>query len=236
MKKVIKRVLIVIAVLAGICLVVMGFFAIRGAVMWNDAKSAKPITQTVERLRAEDGFVKYEDLPEFYIDAVVSVEDRRFFEHGGISIKSIARALLHDITTLSFEQGGSTITQQVAKNLWFTQEKRLERKFAEVFAAFELERELSKEEIFELYVNSIYFGSDYYGVSAAANGYFGKSVDALSDYECAMLAGLPNAPSVYSLDENPELARQRLELVLDSMLNNGAISQEKRDEVSQTGN
>lgn len=233
MKKVIKRIFIVIAILAGICVCVVGFFAIKGAIMWNDAKSAEPITQTVERIRAEDGFVKYEDLPEFYIDAVVSVEDRRFFTHGGISVKSIIRALLHDISTLSLEQGGSTITQQVAKNLWFTQEKRLERKFAEVFAAFELEKELSKEEIFELYVNSIYFGSDYYGVSAAANGYFGKSVNALSDYECAMLAGLPNAPSVYSLDENPELARQRLELVLDSMLDNGTISQEKREEVSQ---
>ncbi len=235
MKKVVKRILIIIAILAGICICVVGFFAIKGAIMWNDAKSEKSIAQTVERIRAEDGFVKYEDLPEFYIDAVVSVEDRRFFTHGGISVKSIARALLHDISTLSLEQGGSTITQQVAKNLWFTQEKRLERKFAEVFAAFELEKELSKEEIFELYVNSIYFGSDYYGVSAAANGYFGKSVDALSDYECAMLAGLPNAPSVYSLDENPELARQRLELVLDSMLDNGAITSDKREEVSETG-
>lgn len=236
MKKVIKRVLIVLAILAGICIIVVGFFAIKGAIMWNNAKSVNPITQVAERLRAEDGFVKYEDLPEFYIDAVVSVEDRKFFTHGGINPKSIARALLHDISTLSLEQGGSTITQQVAKNLWFTQEKRLERKFAEVFAAFDLEKELSKEEIFELYVNSIYFGRGYYGVSAAANGYYEKSVNALSDYECAMLAGLPNAPSVYLPDENPQLARRRLELVLDSMLDNGAISQEKREEVSETGN
>ncbi|MDE7400318.1 MAG: transglycosylase domain-containing protein [Oscillospiraceae bacterium] len=236
MKKVIKRILIVIAILAGICVIAVGFFAIKGAIMWNNAKSSDPITQTVERLRAENGFVKYEDLPQFYIDAVVSVEDRKFFTHGGINPKSIARALLHDISTLSLEQGGSTITQQVAKNLWFTQEKRLERKFAEVFAAFDLEKELSKEEIFELYVNSIYFGCGYYGVSAAANGHFGKSVDALSDYECAMLAGLPNAPSVYIPNENPELARRRLELVLDSMLYNGAISQEKRDEVSRASN
>lgn len=236
MKKVIKRILIVIAILAGICVIAVGFFAIKGAIMWNNAKSAKPITQTVERLRAEDGFVKYEDLPQFYIDAVVSVEDRKFFTHGGINPKSIARALLHDISTLSLEQGGSTITQQVAKNLWFTQEKRLERKFAEVFAAFDLEKELSKEEIFELYVNSIYFGRGYYGVSAAANGYYGKSVNALSDYECAMLAGLPNAPSVYLPDENPQLARRRLELVLDSMLDNGAISANKREEVSEAGN
>lgn len=236
MKKVIKRILIVIAILAGICVCVVGFFAIKGAIMWNDAKSANPITQTVERLRAEKGFVKYGDMPQFYIDAVVSVEDRKFFTHGGINPKSIARALLHDISTLSLEQGGSTITQQVAKNLWFTQEKRLERKFAEVFAAFDLEKELSKEEIFELYVNSIYFGCGYYGISAAANGHYGKSVDELSDYECAMLAGLPNAPSIYLPNENPGLARRRLELVLDSMLNNGAISQEKRDEVSQAGN
>lgn len=231
MKKVIKRVLIVIAILAGICVIAVGFFAIKGAIMWNNAKSANSIAQVVEQRRGAEGFVKYSDLPQFYIDAVVSVEDRKFFTHNGINPKSIARALLHDISTLSLEQGGSTITQQLAKNLWFSEEKKLERKFAEVFAAFELEKELSKEEIFELYVNSIYFGSDYYGISAAANGYFGKSADALSEYECAMLAGLPNAPSVYSPDASPELARQRLELVLNSMLDNGAISADKRGEI-----
>lgn len=235
-KKITKVIFGIIGGIIGICVIVVGFFAIKGAIMWNNAKSANPITQVAERIRAEDGFVKYDDMPQFYIDAVVSVEDRKFFTHGGINPKSIVRALLHDISTLSLEQGGSTITQQVAKNLWFTQEKRLERKFAEVFAAFDIEKELSKEEIFELYVNSIYFGSDYYGVSAASKGYFGKSVNALSDYECAMLAGLPNAPSAYSPDENPELARRRLELVLDSMLDNGAISADNREEISQTGN
>lgn len=203
MKKLPKIIISIIAGLAALCVVVVGYFAVRGAVMWNAAKSEKPLDALVSELRADDGFVKIGELPEFYINAVISVEDRKFRSHSGINLKSIARALLYDIKTLSFEQGGSTITQQLAKNLWFTQEKQLERKFAEVYAAFELEATLTKDEIFELYVNTIYFGSGYYGVSDAARGYFGKAPAELSEYECAMLAGLPNAPSAYSPTARP---------------------------------
>lgn len=230
-KKVLRTIFSIIAGLAALCVAVIGFFAVKGAVMWNSAKSEKPLDTLVSELRSDDGFVRIGELPEFYIDAVISVEDRKFRTHGGINLKSIARALLYDIKSLSFEQGGSTITQQLAKNLWFTQEKQLERKFAEVFAAFELEAALTKDEIFELYVNTIYFGSDYYGVSDAALGYFGKTPAELSEYECAMLAGLPNAPSAYSPDSSPELARQRLELVLDSMEQNGVITTDRAREI-----
>ncbi len=232
--KIIKRVLIVIAAIAAVMVIVIGFFAIRGAVMWNDAKTRSPITQVVSEMRSREDFTEYGELPEFYIKAVISTEDRKFETHGGINLKSIIRALIYDIRTLSFEQGGSTITQQLAKNLWFTQEKRLERKFAEVYAAFALEKALSKQEIFELYVNSIYFGSGYYGIADAARGYFGKSVSELSDYECAMLAGLPNAPSAYSPNASPELARQRLSIVLDSMKANGVLTDDKAQEVMRT--
>lgn len=229
--KVIKRILIALAGIVTIFVIIAGIFAIKGAVMWNDAKARSTVGMAAEELRARDGFVKYGDLPEFYINAVISTEDRRFETHGGISVKSIIRALLFDLKTLSLEQGGSTITQQLAKNLWFTQEKKLERKFAEVYAAFALEKELSKQEIFELYVNSIYFGSGYYGIADAARGYFGKDVSELSDYECAMLAGLPNAPSAYSPDSSPELARRRLMLVLNSMKDNGLLTDAGADEI-----
>ena len=111
----------------------------------------------------------------------------------------------------------------------------MERKFAEVWAAFELESGLSKNEIFELYVNTIYFGSGYYGITSAAEGYFGKKPSELSDYECAMLAGLPNAPSVYSPNRSPELARQRLEQVLDSMRDNGKLSENEAQQVLAQG-
>lgn len=230
-KKALKIALWIVIGIVGLVILTTGFFAVRGAVMWSNAKSGLSIAQAAENFRTEENFTSYDKLPQFYIDAVISVEDRKFFSHGGINVKSIIRAALYDIKNQSLDQGGSTITQQLAKNVWFSQEKHLERKFAEVWAAFDLEKELDKNEIFELYANTIYFGSDYYGIKAAARGYFGKEPAELSEYECAMLAGLPNAPSVYSLNENPDLARQRLEQVLDAMLANGKITDEKRLEL-----
>lgn len=230
-KKALKIALWIVIGIVGLAVLVTGFFAIKGAVLWSGAKKELSIAQAAENFQADENFTSYDKLPQFYIDAVVSTEDRKFFSHGGINVKSIIRAALYDIKNQTLEQGGSTITQQLAKNVWFSQEKRLERKFAEVWAAFDLEKELDKNEIFELYVNTIYFGSDYYGIKDAAAGYFGKQPAELSEYECAMLAGLPNAPSVYSPDESPELARQRLEQVLNAMLANGKITEEKRQEL-----
>jgi len=175
----------------------------------------KSVSEMAADIKSRCRFVEYDELPEFYVNAVVAAEDRKFREHNGIDVFAICRAVLHDIKVGSPEQGGSTITQQLAKNEFFTQEKKLERKFAEAFMAFRIENELSKEEIFALYANSIYFGSGYYGIDSAAKGYFGKDISELSDYECAMLAGLPNAPSAYSPDTSPELARERTASVLE---------------------
>ena len=122
-------------------------------------------------------------------------------------------------------EGGSTITQQLVKNLLFTQDKKVERKAAEVFAALEMESKYSKEEIFELYANTAYFGSGYYGIYQASIGYFGKEPSALTDYECALLAGIPNAPSVYSPMVNSELAQQRQQYVIRQMVKYGYISE-----------
>ncbi|MDE6728852.1 MAG: transglycosylase domain-containing protein [Oscillospiraceae bacterium] len=235
MKKVLKIALRVLIAVVAIFVIVTGIFAIKGAVLWHNAKDELSVARAAEDIRAAEHFTEFEDLPQFYIDAVISVEDRRFWKHNGISVRSIARAMFYDLKTKSFEQGGSTITQQLVKNVWFSEEKKFERKFAEVFAAFELERDLSKNDIFELYVNTIYFGSDYYGIGEAAAGYFGKSPAELSEYECAMLAGLPNAPSAYSPDESPELARQRLEQVLDSMQANGVITEETAEQILSQG-
>ena len=117
------------------------------------------------------------------------------------------------------------------KNQYFTQEKKLERKFAEIFAALELEKKYEKEEIFEMYVSTIYFGNGYYGMVEAAKGYYGKTPEELSDSEAIMLAGLPNAPSAYSLDSSPELAKQRMRQVLDKMLECETISPEEAESV-----
>ena len=115
------------------------------------------------------------------------------------------------------------------KNEYFTQEKKLERKFAEIFAAWEIEKQYSKEDIFELYVNTIYFGSGYYGIYDAAEGYFGKEPSELNEYEAIMLAGLPNAPSAYSPDTSPELAKQRMSQVLIRMVECEVIDQDEAD-------
>lgn len=203
--------------LALAAVIILGYFAVKGAVLYNDAMEENPMETTVELIRQREDFVLVTELPEYYINAVKAVEDRKFDTHCGINILSIGRALWHDIRTLSFEQGGSTITQQLAKNLFFTQEKRPERKFAEIYAAFALEKQYSKNEIFELYVNTIYFGSGYYGIAAAAEGYYGKAPSELTEYECAMLAGLPNAPSAYSPDTSPELAEQRAQQVFKAI-------------------
>ncbi len=205
-------------------------FALWGYNMHRLAVEKVPPAQMAKMLRGEN-FVTIDELPQFYIDAVICAEDKRFYSHCGVDPKAILRAVAHDLKVMSPEQGGSTITQQLAKNFYYDQEKRLERKFAEMFTAIAIENELSKDEIFELYVNSIYFGDGYYGVYDAAEGYYGKSPAELTDYECAMLAGIPNAPSVYSPRDNPVLAKERMKQVLDCMTEEEKISEAQAEEI-----
>ncbi len=199
--------------------------------MYRSAVQTTPIQEKMSEIQSMEHFVKYDELPQIYIDAVVSVEDHRFYSHPGIDPIAIGRAVWNDIRTLSFAEGGSTITQQLAKNLYYTQEKKLERKFAEVFTAFAIEASYDKNDIFELYVNTIYFGSGYYGIYEAAQGYYGKVPSELSDYEAVMLAGLPNAPSAYSPDADPDLARQRMKQVLKQMVKNEVITDIQAEEI-----
>lgn len=163
------------------------------------------------------------------------MEDHRFRQHPGLDPIAICRAAWTDIKAMSFEEGGSTITQQLAKNMLFTKDKKMERKAAEVFAVFDIESKYSKEEILELYVNTSSFGSGYYSIYAAAQGYFGKLPCELTDYEAAMLAGVPNAPSLYSPDVNIELAAQRVGQVLKSMVKYGYLTQDEADKIQSDG-
>lgn len=206
-------------------------FAVKGYRMYQAAIKEKSVAMIADTIRSRESFIKYEDLPAVYIDAVISAEDKRFENHCGIDIWAIARAVWTDLRTLSFAEGGSTITQQIAKNELFTQEKRIERKFAEIFAALALEKEYTKRELFEIYVNSIYFGSGYYGIYDASQGYFQKEPKELTDYEAIMLAGIPNAPSVYSLDKNMELAEKRMSVVLNRMIKCGKITEEEASDI-----
>lgn len=207
------------------------FFGARGYKMYRETIVQESIAERVEKVRSMEHFTHYDELPQFYINAVISAEDHRFKSHPGIDVIAICRAAWTDLRTMSFKEGGSTITQQLAKNMLFSQEKSMERKAAEVFAAFAIEKDYSKEEILELYVNTLYFGSGYYGIYEASMGYFDKLPTELTDYEAAMLAGIPNAPSAYSPDESSELASQRTAQVLSCMVRNKCITQETAEKI-----
>lgn len=163
-------------------------------------------------------YVLFKDIPRALRQAVVAVEDKRFFAHSGFDIESIARATVVNVEAGEIEEGGSTITQQLAKNLFLTQERSFTRKVEELLLAIQIERHFDKNKILEMYLNTIYFGSNYYGIYEAAHGYFGKAPEDLSVAECAMLAGLPNAPSVYSPYVNFMLAKKRQLVVIDAMV------------------
>ena len=222
---VIKAIFRLLIVLVCLVLGVGAFLGVKGYEMYQDAIAERTLDERVEDIRNTENFTIYSELPQFYIDATISVEDHRFADHCGIDLIAIGRAAWTDIRAMSFVEGGSTITQQLVKNLLFTQDKKIERKAAEVFAALEMESKYSKEEIFELYANTAYFGSGYYGIYQASIGYFGKEPSALTDYECALLAGIPNAPSVYSPMVNSELAQQRQQYVIRQMVKYGYISE-----------
>lgn len=211
---------------------VVGIFTYKGYSLYKEAIDETSIAEKIEEIKNEkEHYTTYEELPQDYINAVIAVEDRRYFEHNGIDLISISRAVIKDIQEKELVEGGSTITQQLAKNTYFTQKKEFTRKIAEIFMAFEYEKECSKEEIFELYVNTMYFGDGYYSVYDAVHGYFDKEIDEMNFYECTLLAGIPNAPSVYSPTKNPELARQRQAQVLNKMIKYKYITQEEADKI-----
>lgn len=174
--------------------------------------------------------ISLSQIPEDLINAVVATEDHRFFKHPGVDIHGIIRAAVSLITTGNKEQGGSTITMQVARNFFLTRKKTYLRKINEILLALKIEKELSKQEILELYLNKIYFGKHAYGIAAAAEVYYGVHVEQLSLAQMAMLAGLPQAPSIINPINSPQAALKRRTLVLDNMLAHKYITVEQYHE------
>lgn len=222
-----------------VVLFVLIVFIIVVAIVWKigydyyqESLQKKSFEDRISEVVNDSNFVKYDDLAQNYIDAVVAVEDHRFFKHGAIDFISIGRAIYTNISEKELQEGGSTITQQVAKNVFFTQEETIKRKAGELFASIDLEKKCSKEEIFAIYVNTAYFGNGYYGIKEASNGYYKKSPKELTLDEASMLAGVPNAPSVYAPTKNPDLAKQRQQHVLRKMIKYGYIKQEEADSIS----
>lgn len=216
------------ALAAALCF--CGGALIKGYYMYRAAIEEVCLEDKVSAIQAKENYTAFDQLPEIYVDAVLSVEDHRFYSHPGIDVIAIARAAFNDIRAGAFVEGGSTVTQQLAKNLYFTQEKELERKVAEMFLAFDLERSYSKNEILELYVNTIYFGNGYYCVRDASQGYFGKEPEDMTDCESTLLAGVPNAPSCYAPTVSPRLAAQRQAQVVARMVKCGYFTEERAHE------
>lgn len=224
-KRIILLLIIVIIIVGSVCI-------LNGKKMYDEVISQTSLSDTVNKVRNDKNYVKLEDLPKDYINAIIAVEDHRYREHGAIDIIAIGRALWTNVSHFELREGGSTITQQVAKNLFFINERDVAtRKIAEVFAAFDLEKNYSKDDILELYVNTIYFGDGYYGIKEACNGYLDIEPSKMTLYDCTMMAGIPNAPSVYAPTANPELTRSRQKKVVSDMVEYGYLSQEEADKL-----
>lgn len=169
--------------------------------------------------------VNIRELPTHLPRAFIAIEDRRFYSHFGLDPIGITRAMVRNVTQRGVAQGGSTLTQQLAKNLFLTQDRTLSRKVQEAILAVWLERTYSKDQILELYLNRVYFGSGAYGVEAASQRYFGKSARAVTVAEAAMLAGLVQAPSRLAPNRNPEAAERRAQMVIAAMVDQGFITE-----------
>ncbi|WP_199243973.1 penicillin-binding protein 1A [Bacterioplanes sanyensis] len=177
--------------------------------------------------------IRYEDTPQQFIDALLASEDDAYFEHFGIDIKGLARAAFELLSTGRKRSGGSTITMQVAKNYYLSSEKTFSRKFTEILLALKIERALTKQQILELYLNKIYLGKRAYGIEAAAQVYYGKSIQELNLAQKAMIAGLPQAPSAANPINNPERAVKRRNYVLARMRALNLIEQEEFEQAAR---
>lgn len=175
-------------------------------------------------------FIDTPETPKMLIEAILSAEDERFYEHHGVDFQGIMRAVVGNLTSGHLKSGGSTITMQVARNFFLSKEKTFTRKFNEVLLSYKIENSLTKDQILSLYINQIYLGQRAYGFAEAAHTYFGKSLDQLTIAQYAILAGLPKAPSAYNPVVNPKRAYQREVYVLGRMLKNGYITQEQYDQ------
>lgn len=217
-----------------IILIIGTVIVLNGYKLYKTATNEISISNKIAEIKSIDTYVSIKNVPEYYINAVIAVEDHRFKEHGAIDIISIGRAIVSNIQAKEFNEGGSTITQQVAKNLYFiTEDDVVSRKIAEIFVAMDLEKNYSKDDILEFYINTIYFGEGYYGIREASNGYYKKEPKDLTLYEATLLAGVPNAPSVYAPTINPDLAKSRQGKVIRSMVEYGYLSEEEANKLQE---
>ena len=226
--KLIKRIILLLIIVIAIA---GGVLAYKGHKIYKDVLEKTSVADKVTQIKSQENYTELKDLPDFYKNAVIAVEDRRFYKHGPIDPIAIARAVFVNIKSWELQEGGSTITQQLAKNIYFTQEKSALRKVAEMYMAYEIERNCDKDTILELYLNTSYFGDGYYCVKDASEGYYGKEPKDMNRNEASMLAGIPNAPSAYCPTKHLNLAKQRQVQVLDKMVKYKFITEQDKTEI-----
>lgn len=223
-----KRLFFTIIILV---ILIVGGIAFMGYTMYSDAISKTSISDKVSEIKSDENYVTISQISNDFKNAIIAVEDHRFKEHNGIDLITTTRSMLENIREKDIVAGGSTITQQTGRLLYFTQEQRFTRKVAELFVAFDLENLYSKDEILEIYVNVIYYGNGYYGIREASLGYFNKEPKDLTLNEASLLAGIPNAPSVYAPNKNLDLAKKRQSAVLSAMVKYGYIDENDKTEI-----
>lgn len=230
MNKKLFRIFLFLLLILGVVLVTLfgqGYFR------YERETEVMPLDKAVEAYTGKDDYVPYDQIDQDFVHAVVSVEDKRFFERKGYDLIALCRALYHNFLAKDFVEGGSTISEQIAKNLYLGGFiNGLEEKTAGIFLMMALEQKYSKEELFALYANMNYYGDGYWGIGEAAEGYYGCSADDLSLGQAAILAGIPNAPAIYQLSDGYEQAKERQAWVLQTMVNNNYISEEEMAEAS----
>lgn len=195
MKKLLfKMIIILLVIITGFC----GYYGYLDYQIYQDKIQEQSLSERVNQLKSKEDYVTLDQISPIYKEAVLESEDRRFYKHGPVDYYGLARAMFINITTFSFKEGGSTITQQLAKNLCLSFKKNLSRKFAEVFIAKDLEDHYSKDEILEMYLNITYLGEGNYGIQAASQYYYHIDAIDLNKQQCDILVKTLKRPSVYN--------------------------------------
>lgn len=214
-----------------ICIIAVGSIFSIGYVRYHNIIQEKPLNEIVEELRQSVDYMPLDEVDKDFLDAIVAVEDPTFYTHQGVVLSNIIEAFYTNIKEKDLVMGGSTITQQLSKNIYLDQRKTFQRKAAELFFVHDIESTLSKDEILELYINIIYFGDGYYGIKQACKGYFNTAPNHITIAQATLLAGLPQAPAIYQLSDGMKLAKQRQKEVLDAMQIQNMISHNEHDEI-----
>ncbi|MBR0462600.1 MAG: transglycosylase domain-containing protein [Erysipelotrichaceae bacterium] len=224
MRKALKTIVLLLILSVLVCLAtVLG----QGWFRFQREIENMPLSTAVAQYTDKDDYVVFEDIDDDFVKAVISVEDKRFFDRQGYDFVALIRAFYNNFRAGRVVEGGSTITEQIAKNLYLGgYVNGIEEKTAEIFIMLDLEKEYSKEDLFALYANMNYYGDGYWGIRDAAKGYYAADAGDLTLAEAAILAGIPNAPSILQLSTGYDLAKERQAWVLQTMVNNGYISED----------